>query len=582
MTTMWGTDEVAIRTLMRDTNEAKLALPQFQRPSVWTKAHWTPFLVAVLRGRPTGTLLLLECGDGEEQFAPRSIDGAPDLKMTGSLKWLLLDGQQRVTTLYRAFHSDFMQGRGNKHHVFVIDVKAALERRELLEEDFKLRPKDQVSGVADLAAKGEVTLEYLYKAEDFENWKRAYVDRHLWPRSGEGHLRKLMDETMGGATAIAGYKFPVLKIEHDTPLDAVVDIFEGMNRRGQKLNQFDLMVARLYRELDDGSRYNLRDTWERELEKAADLQALGFDEDDGMLPLQLIAKHVSRLPEGQRPKSVRGLNNKDVLDLPPDQIIGRPGAPIPGLSLEKAVASLQLAAEFMSNVCGVKSSSLLPQKSMLIPLADQMLEEAMGGSRLDDANLKKWFHCVGLRGDYYGSVNSYTNADCDDLYTWARNPKAVPEDVQSMTKLRVEELSLTAPCARDGKILGLAVMALLVASGARDWDEGALDVRHKHEPLELHHMVPKKRLRSILDDTDSKDPIAGLTPISASANGKISDGHPRDVIDDLAGNAGPIMKSHRVDRGLLISGCDDKVQYGKFLKDRERQLKELIIETLGL
>lgn len=582
MTTMWGTDEIAIRKLMRDVNEAELGLPQFQRPAVWTKANWVPFLVAVLRGRPTGTLLLLECGDDREEFAPRNIDGSPDLSDDQPLKWLLLDGQQRLTTLYRAFYSDFARGGGDKRSEFVINVKAALERRELLEEDFSLTAKDRVPGFADLAVRGEATLRVLYESKTFDRWRRAFVDKHFKPSRDEGDLRDEMDETMGGASSIGDYKFPVLKIDRDTPLDVVVDIFEGMNRRGQKLNQFDLMVARLYRPLDDGSRYDLRDRWEGELEKSVNLKTLGVDEDDGMLPLQLIAKQVSRLPEAQRPKSVKGLNNKDVLDLPPDQIIGRPGAPIPGLSLEEAVTALESAAGFLSLVCGVKFSSLLPQKSMLIPLADQFLGEAMAGNRLGDSKLKKWFHCVGLRGDYYGSVNSYTNSDCDELDAWSRNPKAVPEDILSVTKSRVSELNLTGPCARDGRIVGLAVMAILVASGARDWDEEAIEVRLKHEPVELHHMVPKKRLRSILDDTDTKDPIAGLTPISASANGGISDGHPQEVIDMLAGDADPVMKSHHVDSSLLTAGYDSKKQYEKFLKDRERRLKELIVETLGL
>src|SRR4051794_11118276 len=128
MTTMWSTDSFEIQTLMREINDSKLLLPQFQRQSVWTQANWIPFLASVVKGRPTGTLLLLESGDDHQEFAPRAIETGPVAGEGGKIKWLLLDGQQRLTTLYRAFHSYFEKRSGGPKYEFIVRVKAALDR----------------------------------------------------------------------------------------------------------------------------------------------------------------------------------------------------------------------------------------------------------------------------------------------------------------------------------------------------------------------------------------------------------------------------------------------------------------------
>jgi len=581
MTTMWGTDEVAISTLMRDVNNSKLALPRFQRPSVWTKANWVPFLATVLRGRPTGTLLLLEAGEDGEEFAPKNLETSPALIDGEPLKWLLLDGQQRLTTLYRALHSSFVKRKDGPNHEFVVDVREALKRRELLDQDLELVKGDAVPGFAGLAEQGKVTFKVMLDPATYASWQEAYVNHHLSPQKrGLGDLVKDLAETMAGAASISDYKFPVLKIDRETPLDVVVDIFEGMNRRGQKLNQFDLMVARLYKSLPSGGKYDLRAEWEDALEKATHLRTLGIDGDDGMLPLQLIAKQVSRLPEDKRPEGVKGLNNKDVLELPAPQVIGDDESPIPGLSLRESVGALDAAAEFLRRVCGVRSSVLLAQKSMLLPLADQYLRAE--DARLSEADLKKWFLCIGLNSDYYGSVNSYADADCDNLAAWADDPTAVPDHVSNVTKNFVDGLDLLQACSREGRILGVSVLSLLISAGARDWSQGALTLSVMPDPMELHHMVPKRRLNSILEKSRTRDPIAGLTPITTSANAQHGDQEPNTVVNDLGQQASSIMASHKVDQDLLIAGNMGADSYDTFLEDRENQLRKLIKESLGL
>ena len=470
---------------------------------------------------------------------------------------------------------------GGPHYQFVVDVKSALHRGELTEPDFELVKNTKVPGYAELAAAGKITLPVMYSAVDFENWKAAYVTAHLAPEGRNvGDLVCMLSEVLPGALSLGAYEFPVLKIHKDTSLDVVVDIFEGMNRRGQKLDQFDLMVARLYRELPDGSRYDLRAAWESMLEQTSDLPAVGVDLDDGMLPLKLIAKRLSRLDDAIRPPGVKGLNNKDVLYIPPEQIIGATDAPDPSLSLQVAVQALEDAARFLRTVCGVRSKDLLPQKSMLLPLADQFVRPA--SERVPDEQLKRWFAAVGLSGHYYGSVNSYADSDCDDLHRWASDTGATPQDVSSVNRAFIEGIDLRQACTRDGRILGVTVMSLLVAGGARDWVPSGLSIATRPDAVELHHVVPKRRLNAMLPKTVTRDPIAGLTPLTNTANSRASDKQPSEVMDDLGPDANPILTTHYINRAQMEGGYNTVSDFEAFLDSRAAALKAFIIATLGL
>jgi hypothetical protein len=307
---VWDIGEKTIGELTEMVNKSELALPQFQRPVVWGKSNWIPFLVTVLLGRPTGTLLFMQASEAEA-LAPRPIETAPKLKAK-SLKWLLLDGQQRMTTLYRAAYTEF--GKTPQLKKIVLDVKSAINAGELAEEHVSVDPAGKVPASTEMALSGKVCFATLIDDEDLELWRSAFAAEHF---GGDGaKFISAVKDAIPGLLKVKDYRFPVLEIHDDTPLHVVADIFEGMNRRGQPLNKFDLMVARLYRPLPDGKYFDLRDNWLSALGGSASLRHLGVGVDDGMLPLQLLAKQLSRLPASLRGGRVKGLNGSDVLELP--------------------------------------------------------------------------------------------------------------------------------------------------------------------------------------------------------------------------------------------------------------------------
>lgn len=163
MDQMWNVGQKSVIDLIEMVDNSRLALPQFQRPSVWGKAQWIPFLHTILLRRPTGTLLLLEV-KGDLPFSPRKLETAPDIDPS-KVEWLLLDGQQRTTTLYQAVSTSF--GSAGRHKKILIDVRAALERGELLEDDLQLVPAGKVSPPVDLARQGRIEFSTLLRRGEF-------------------------------------------------------------------------------------------------------------------------------------------------------------------------------------------------------------------------------------------------------------------------------------------------------------------------------------------------------------------------------------------------------------------------------
>lgn len=571
---MWEVSEKRIKDLLDLIDAGALALPQFQRPSVWGKSNWIPFLMTILMGRPTGTLLLMEASS-DEVLAPRPIETAPDLQ-SGELRWLLLDGQQRSTTLYKSARTYFGSAPNTKR--IVVDVKAAIDDGELKEDHFTVERAGAVVNTADMARAGKANFATFLNPADLEVWRYAFVGEHM-PNDPESFT----NEISGVASALlslSDYRFPVLEIKKDTPLDVVADIFEGMNRRGQALNKFDLMVARLYRTMSNGQPFDLREKWSTELENAPSLRRLGVGEQDGMLPLQLIAKQVARTPAAIRGR-VKGLNSKDILELPPEQIIGLPNRPVPKLDLTIAVKALDDAAEFLAKYCGVVAPSLLPQRAMLLPLADQFLRPPR--KRLTNAQLKGWFFSAGLMVDYYGSVNSYADRDCNRLERWA-NPadSQPPESVSALTRNYVNGLDLSQPFTREGNILGRTIMSIIVSAGALDWQVGQLRVS-EHDAIDFHHIVPEQRLKVWYPTSaDDRRPISVFAPITAGVNRAIGSQNSADVIDDLGNDAAPTMQSHAIELDLLRKAWGSKRDFERFRKDRELKIKKMIIAYLGL
>lgn len=100
--TTFNSAKASLNNLLREIHEGKIHLPDFQRGWVWDDNDIRDLLVSVARSFPIGAVMLLEVG-GEVRFQTRPVEALEgQIPRDQKPEKLILDGQQRLTTLTQA------------------------------------------------------------------------------------------------------------------------------------------------------------------------------------------------------------------------------------------------------------------------------------------------------------------------------------------------------------------------------------------------------------------------------------------------------------------------------------------------
>lgn len=100
VTTFDSTKELLL-AMLHSIDVAKTQLPDFQRGWVWDDDHILSLLASISLSYPVGTVMMLETGNEEVHFKPRLVEGVSNANGQDPER-LILDGQQRLTSLYMA------------------------------------------------------------------------------------------------------------------------------------------------------------------------------------------------------------------------------------------------------------------------------------------------------------------------------------------------------------------------------------------------------------------------------------------------------------------------------------------------
>lgn len=214
--------------------QGQLALPRFQRHEAWKANQIEGVLENVLRSPslPIGALLTLEVGD-EELFHSRSIVGAPDLNGTPQMH--LLDGQQRMTALWRALHDGY-----DDMSVFVVlgnddEPEVEIQRRWVRND---IRYPVWADDPKQMFERNYIPVHTLCPGSEGEKRMEAWCDAVNVERSVERRIGNLR-------ARIASYPVPFLALPVGTAQETALDVFINMNTSASPLKDFDIVVAQL-------------------------------------------------------------------------------------------------------------------------------------------------------------------------------------------------------------------------------------------------------------------------------------------------------------------------------------------------
>ncbi len=544
----WG--EVGSReigTLFSEMKSGKLALPEFQRDFVWEFLDIERLLESILAGFPAGSLMLWQTD--KPQLAVRALEGAPPAKLGNHLT-LVLDGQQRLTSLWTALASD-------DRYCFYVDVNQladVIAKAEAAGNDWR----DEVDQVVvqrkvgrgtkaiptspasreEQIAQGLLPVFQLLDAGNMMSWLMEWTKASANSETTKSKVFKVV-------SAFSAYRFPVIELSPDTSLEAVCRIFETVNRYGVVLSPWDLLTARFF--VKD---LNLRDCWEHRTPD--EVQSRLEDEKYSILQVLALMKTSDQLFDSTpvRPKATRSV----VLGL---------DAPFVSSAWEKATNGYNEAIVMLEAQCGWSGRRTLPYPPLVVTMAAwQAVTKGWTPADRGKAAViaRRHYFASAFSRNYDEGSTSQMGKDIYDMARVFADPSAKTEAMQ-----KFENLDLERDVASEkwrAKALLASVLALVSAAEAEDFfRNGTLFAYWRLMPkVDVHHIFPKSYLATIDPKLDA-DVIANATFLTPATNQAIGKRKPSDYLLQMKQDGidvSALMRSHLVSaEGLDALQRDD-------------------------
>lgn len=582
--------------LLDEIVEGKIQLPDFQRGWVWDDEHIRSLLVSIGRSFPIGAVMLLETG-GDTKFQVRAIEGVEPVPAPDEAEQLILDGQQRLTSLTQVLKlKKPVTTRDDKkrplrlHYYFDIDeaLRGPVHLGDALiavDEEKKVRSNFGRQVDLDLSTTELEIAAFHFPCEqilDSSEWEYAVssTDREKMLRFME-FRRRVLD-------AFRSYMLPVIALKRQTSKEAVCLVFEKVNTGGVPLSVFELVTATW---AADG--FNLRDDWFGAPGRAGSAPRPGRH---ARLAKRALLSQVQPTDFLQGISLLHSYERREA-----DRAAGRSGKEIAAVTAKREhVLELPLAAyekwrepltagfeaaEWFLRLEGFHHPKFLPYRSQLVPLAAVMarLGERWMQRRIKD-KLARWFWC-GVLGELYGgAVETRIALDLQGLLAWIEDPNAPePTTVQSagFQPNRLDTLRSRTSAAYRG------IYVLLQRDGARDflWKLRMMDLDREEAKIDIHHIFPRKWCEDRNISAKVYDSIINKTAISLRANRSIGGNSPSKYLPQIQQEAqaqladsemDEILASHLIDPRLLRADA-----FEEFYSARKQALLQVIARAMG-
>jgi len=546
------TNPRALKDLLAEIHNRSTVLPDFQRDFVWEPGATQELIVSIASNYPAGSILRVR--DAKRVFAAREFEGAPPLD-GAKHTFLVLDGQQRLTSLYQAFY-------GVGEHRYFLDLGKLKDGADFEEAIFHVRATTKwAKAREDFAVQARDLLLPLSVlkggAGGFGQWNRK-VARQLADKERialEDALDSIEEKWIH---AIDDYHFPVVTLSDQTEPDALCTIFETLNRTGVKLSVFELLTARFWPQ-----NLKLRALWEKAL---ADHPVIADFEVDPYYVLQGISLASRKAPSCKR---------SDVLNMAASDITDW---------WDKVVLGLATGLEILRDDCNVMLPKWLPYQTMLPPLAAVLAragspKTAEAGAQRE--KLKRWFWCAVFGQVYEGAPNSKSAKDVVEILPWLSGGD-LPE---SVTSFRFDPRALRDVTPRQRAIYRGAI-CLILGRGARDFHTQAVITGNlmAEEGIDDHHVFPAAYLeRRGVAPARMRDCVLNRTLIDRTTNQMISDRAPSDYLAEIRNTPGfpfeAMLGSHGLPAGVDSPLLRD--DYVAFLAWRQERLWQEIRRVTG-
>lgn len=446
-------------------------LPRFQRFEAWGHANVTQMFNTILRRLPLGAVLILEIGN-EEPFLSRPLVGAP---INGErITEHLLDGQQRVTALWRGLHNNY---EDRTYFLF-------------LQQDEETGMPFYVDSVGRWKKPGDKAFRPFWANDPKETWKRKMIpldlcapgdaanDKYkLWARAAieDADEREATAETRSKIREIfATFNLPYLSLPVTTSKDTALDVFIKMNTSAAPLSTYDVVVA----QVEAAMGQSLHEMVGACREACPGLVAYYEPEE--------LVLYASALLQGKPPTNATYLAKGfgETLLAHWDELLS---------GVQRTVTFLE--EERVFDAKRLPSDVVVPVLTALWARAPQGLD-AEGRAR---TLLRKYLWRAFFSNRYEKSTNSRALADFLELREFIAHADtplpAIMDDAQYPLPQADELIAARWPTNKDR--LGRAILALALRQGGLDLADGSTVSRANLPKREYHHLFPDAHLRRL-------------------------------------------------------------------------------------
>lgn len=590
--TTFDSTKTALAKLLEQIIEGKIQLPDFQRGWVWDDAHIRSLLVSIARSFPIGSVMLLETG-GEARFQIRPVEGVELHSGSAKAERLILDGQQRLTSLTQVLAIPKpVKTRDDKgkevERYYYFDIEKALSNVGGLEDAViavdatkVLRTNFGRDIKLDLGTQEKEFAAFCFPCSrilDKDDWELGLMAHDPAKFARYMEFRKRVIDPF------KEYQLPLIELKKETTKEAVCLVFEKVNTGGMPLSVFELVTATY---AADG--VNLRDDW---FGRAA-VKIVGRHQ-------RLSAKHLLRdLEPTDFLQGISLLHSYERRKA--DLAAGRSGKEVTTVTAKREhVLSLPLSAyqqwadglecgfveaDRFLRMEGFHHPKFLPYRSQLVPLATVMVH--LGERWLEPVirnKIARWYWC-GVMGELYGgAVETRIALDLQGLLLWIEgqdSPEPTTVIDAGFQPSRLDTLRTRTSAAYRG------IYVLLQRQGSRDffWKARMVDLDRDECDIDIHHIFPKDWCQGQGISPRIFNSIINKTPISYKANRMIGPKAPSKYLRQLQehaqvqlsdGEFNDLLASHLISPERLRN--DD---FFGFYETRKQSLLSLVEQSMG-
>lgn len=559
--------EASVEELVGMIERGELRLPEMQRRYVWRSTRVRDLLDSLYRGYPSGAILLWET---DEPVPMQEFAVEQQVNPYKSTR-LLLDGQQRLTSLSAVIRGEPVTVRGRKRPIellFNLDHPAQLSvvtevNEEDGDEDEELI-EDEADSTDDELQQRFNRMTFVvgtHKLEQLPQWVKVTEvfktdgDAQFLTRAGiagfDDPRYQKYTQRLARLRSVRKYVYRMDVLERKLTYDEVTEIFVRVNSLGAKLRSSDLALAQITAK------------WRGSLKTFQEFQTqcakTGFD-----LDLGLHLKNLVAFATGQS----RFLT---VANLAADTL---------KTAWKECVVGMEFALNFLKSNAGIDSPALLSSPFLLVTLAAFAHKRNYQIAGDEAERLRFWVLVANAKGRYSrGSSETLLDQDLAILRDGGGANELIDRLRQQVGRLSIVPEELEGRNQRSA--LFKTMFLAFRGAGAKDWRSNlaiALDHSGAQHRLQFHHTFPKAVLKSTYTSREADD-IANLAFIGGKTNRSISDKAPAQyfpAIIEKAGQSAFDLQCIPTRPEILTVEA-----YKNFLAERRKKISRRLNEFLG-